>query len=88
MPEHTTGPGREEVIICIYGTIAVTLEGRQSLVASGEAIFIPANTRHAVKPHDGAAQYAYVATKQQELFTRKQKRTFDARFLPPLLRKV
>ena len=76
MPEHTTGPDREEVIICIYGMLAVTLEGRRSIVSSGEAIHVPENTRHSVAsldPQEGA-QYAYVVTKRQELFTNKQKR--------------
>ena len=67
VPEHTTGPGREEVIVCIYGTIAVTLEGRQCIVASGEALFIPEDTKHAVAlatDCDGA-QYVYTATKRR-----------------------
>lgn len=67
MPEHTTGPEREEVIICIYGMLAVTVAGRRCIVSSGEGIHIPANTLHSVASLDPqeSAQYAYVATKRR-----------------------
>lgn len=75
IPWHTTGPGREEVIVCIYGTIEVAIQppdapaGAPSwrAVPSGEAVFIPENTNHAVaNTSDAGAQYAYIVTKQQQ----------------------
>jgi quercetin dioxygenase-like cupin family protein len=68
MPEHTTGPGREEVIVCIYGAIVVTLADRSVEITSGETYFIPENTKHAIALAEGqdGAQYAYVATKRSE----------------------
>ena len=66
MPTHTTGPDREEVIICIYGMLAVELNGRRCIVSSGEGLHIPANTLHSVASLDPqeSAQYAYVVTKR------------------------
>ena len=69
MPPHTTGPDREEVIIAIYGSLIVTLDGRRRIVSSGEGLFIPANTMHSVTSlePDAGAQYAYVVTKKPKL---------------------
>ena len=76
MPAHTTGPGREEVIICIYGKIEVSRQtdatpaGGEtwSTLFSGEACFIPENCVHEVaNTSDAPAQYAYVVTKKQKI---------------------
>lgn len=69
MPPHTTGPGREEVIVVLFGAVEVTLgvNGSQVVktVVSGETCFIPEDTVHAVACQDeGGAQYAYVVTKR------------------------
>lgn len=67
IPDHTTGPGREEVIVCIYGTIEVAFDNRIETVASGQAIFIGENTHHAVLNNsDAGAQYAYIVTKKRK----------------------
>lgn len=66
MATHTTGPDREEVIVVIYGTIVVPIESQPHIVSSGEALYIPANSRHAVAlatDCDGAL-YCYVVTKK------------------------
>lgn len=66
IPDHTTGPEREEVILCIYGTIEVAFDNRIETVTSGNTVFIPENTHHAVLNNsDAPAQYAYVATKRK-----------------------
>ena len=73
IPWHTTGPGREEVIVCIYGKIEIarqtdaTPAGGEvwSTLYSGEACFIPENCNHAVaNTSDAGAQYAYVCVKK------------------------
>ena len=66
MHEHSTGPGREEVIVVIYGAVTVCVENRGSrLYVSGEACFIPEDTKHEIRNHqDAPAQYAFVVTKK------------------------
>ena len=63
---HTTGKDREEVLVCIYGTIHVSVAGKDHVVSSGQALFIPENTWHGVVNLDeGPAQYCYVVTKKK-----------------------
>lgn len=63
MPPHTTGPGREEVIIVLFGSVEINIGGEVKTFVSGETCFIPAETLHSVTCMDeGGAQYAYVVT--------------------------
>lgn len=63
MPAHTTGPGREEVITCIFGTVRVRKGNEVHTVTAGEAIFIPENTLHAVyNREEDHALYCYVVS--------------------------
>lgn len=64
--EHSTGPGREEVLIILYGSVTVTLEKSSRIYSSGETCFIPEDTLHAVSNDgDAPAQYAYICTKKR-----------------------
>lgn len=70
IPWHTTGPDREEVIVCIYGmlTLCIDCPGLKAVVpiSSGQAHFIPENCNHRIFNHtDAPAQYAYVVTKRK-----------------------
>lgn len=66
IPTHSTGPGREEVIVCLYGSIVLEINGSVQSLSSGEALFIPENTLHSVRPmNNEGAQYCYVVTKKQ-----------------------
>jgi quercetin dioxygenase-like cupin family protein len=61
MPEHTTGPGREEVITCIFGTLRVTVAGQTRTLTAGQAAFIPPQTLHSLtNPEEDHALYSYV----------------------------
>lgn len=63
---HTTGPGREEVLVIIYGTITVTTPAGAREYSSGEACFIPAETTHRIDNlSEAPAQYCYTVTKRQ-----------------------
>lgn len=62
--EHTTGPGREEVLVILYGAVTVRQGKTERRYVSGETCFIPAETLHAVRNDDNdPAQYCYVVTK-------------------------
>lgn len=83
MPMHTTGPGKEEVIVCCAGSIKVKTDmrtgpphsvewsrrGKQGVefkMYQGEAVFIPANTKHSVHFNKAGADhaiYVYVVNK-------------------------
>lgn len=76
IPWHTTGPGREEVITVIYGTLEIARQNEGAPAgatswerfSSGEACFIPENCNHAVaNTGDEGAQYVYVVTKKSKL---------------------
>lgn len=63
--EHTTGPGREEVLVVLFGSIVVTTPTTQREYFSGETCFIPEDTAHRIdNTSDAPAQYCYVATKK------------------------
>lgn len=63
MPFHTTGPGREEIITCIFGTIRVRKGEEVHTLRAGDAIFIPANTMHSIHNRDADhALYCYVVS--------------------------
>lgn len=62
---HTTGPGREEVLVILFGTLTITTPAGAKEYTSGEACFIPENTVHRVdNASDAPAQYAYIVTKR------------------------
>lgn len=65
---HSTGPGREEVLVILFGSVTVTLnEKTKRTYHSGETCFIPAETLHEVSNDDAEtpAQYCYCVTKKQ-----------------------
>jgi quercetin dioxygenase-like cupin family protein len=65
VPEHTTGPGREEVIIVLYGSIEAVVNGTKLERVSGETLFIAENTPHSIRNQgEDPAQYCYCVTKK------------------------
>lgn len=73
MPAHTTGPGREEVITCIFGTLEVMTQRAGELAAAhatltaGEAIFIGEDTLHEItNATEDHALYAFVVSMSDE----------------------
>lgn len=65
MPEHTTGPGREEVIICMGGCLSVIIGKKRRTLHFADTAFIPENTKHQIdcKGKENAS-YVYVVTKK------------------------
>lgn len=75
MPPHTTGPGREEVITCIFGSVEVMTRKDGACMAdtnfqtltAGQACFIPENTLHAINNREeDHALYSFVVTLSDE----------------------
>lgn len=65
MAEHTTGPGREEVLIVLQGTIQLVVEGDVRELYFGDTAFIPVRTRHSITNHSNEqAGYCFVVTKK------------------------
>lgn len=63
MPAHSTGPGREEVITCIFGSVIVTIGTTTHTLTAGEACYIPENTQHSVNNMESDhALYCFVVS--------------------------
>lgn len=63
---HSTGAGREEIIVCLFGKIVVQFDKSAKELSSGETCFIAENTNHAISNDttDTPAQYVYCVTKK------------------------
>lgn len=67
VPEHSTGKGREEVIVCIFGTIHVKRGSEVLILTAGEACFIPEETLHSVSNlEEDHALYSFTVTISDE----------------------
>jgi quercetin dioxygenase-like cupin family protein len=75
MPIHSTGPGREEVITCIFGSVEVMTraEGPHNppmfaTLTAGEACFIAEHTWHKItnKDPEAHALYCFVVAMNDE----------------------
>ena len=66
MARHTTGPGREEVITCLSGSISVIVGKKRRNLHFGDSIFIPEDTEHEIHQRgEENASYVFVVTKKQ-----------------------
>lgn len=66
MPKHSTGQGREEVIVCLEGPLELTIGNEARLLFVGDTAFVPENTEHSlINPGEDNAAYVYVVTKKR-----------------------
>lgn len=66
MPDHSTGPGREEVITCLNGSLKVRINGKIEELHFADSIFIPEDTLHSVSNEsEEDASYVFVVTRKR-----------------------